>query len=642
MAICLQKGGNVNLSKETPSLTRILIGLGWDARATEGQPFDLDASVFMVKADGKVPSDAYFIFYNQMKSPEGSVEHGGDNRDGAGEGDDESIKISLSSVPSEIQRLVIAVSIHDAESRKQNFSQISNAFIRIVNQENNEEIACFNLSEDYSTETAMVFGEVYRYGTDWKFRAVGQGYSGGLRALTLQYGVDVSDPGDNTSEAEVTKTKQIRAEAAFSRWIQMRGGELSAEAANRIINGEDFDEVIESCLGDHPDAVESQIPGEYILYESDSIEEIAGILKDFKTDSLTCVADDIPVPFKALIVPLGDAEEAIEEGNEAFVNIEALPTHIGDLAAKVIATLHSEACDKQDRLYKRLFYKRDNDDGPLYLWAFLDDWNGLSLSVEKTVSDDRTPNITFVFFLVSSALPYGDEIVDQDDEAYELIAGQCQYALYMPAIVIGDEVPKLSIEDDSDRGIQRLVIEYRDTVTSIVYDSLATDADKDDDDDDDDDDDEESMSLNDWETKLLDENFTQRRSACSSRSYFFVLIYSKEGGDYDREILGGALLPDKEWSCIDPPGPTFDGFGEIFTRERLKENEGKILLGQLRRIASVESIVDEIFPYLDGLFIANKDVKSFEEILHNPDRLATLIQSGSDDDCVEIVEYEPQ
>jgi hypothetical protein len=148
------------------------------------------------------------------------------------------------------------------------------------------------------------------------------------------------------------------------------------------------------------------------------------------------------------------------------------------------------------------------------------------------------------------------------------------------------------------------------------------------------------MSLSDnWETRLLDENFTQRRSEYTSRSYF-VLIYSKESVDYDREILGEALLPDEEWGCIDPPGP-IDGFGEIFTQERLEENNGKLLLGQLRGIASVERIVDEIFPYIDGLFIANNDERVFDEIPHNSDSLAALIRSGSDNDCVEIAEYEP-
>jgi len=191
MAITLQKGGNVNLSKAAPNLVNVLVGLGWDARATDGQDFDLDASLFMVKADGKVPGDAFFIFYNQAKSPEGSVEHTGDNRTGAGEGDDETIKVNLSKVPADIQRLVVTVTIHEADARKQNFGQVSNAFIRIVNQDNNQEIARFDLSEDYSTETAMIFGEIYRHDRDWKFRAVGQGYAGGLHALALQHGVNV-------------------------------------------------------------------------------------------------------------------------------------------------------------------------------------------------------------------------------------------------------------------------------------------------------------------------------------------------------------------------------------------------------------------------------------------------------------------
>jgi tellurium resistance protein TerD len=190
MAVNLSKGGNVNLSTESPGLSRVLVGLGWDARATDGQSFDLDASLFMVKADGKVPSDAYFIFYNQMRSPDGAVEHTGDNQTGAGEGDDESIRIQLPNVPAEIQRLVVAVTIHDAEVRRQNFGQVNNAFMRIVNEGTGAEIARFDLSEDYSTETAMIFGELYRNGSDWKFKAVGQGFTGGLRALASQYGVN--------------------------------------------------------------------------------------------------------------------------------------------------------------------------------------------------------------------------------------------------------------------------------------------------------------------------------------------------------------------------------------------------------------------------------------------------------------------
>lgn len=191
MAINLNKGGNVNLSKEAPNLENVLIGLGWDARATDGQAFDLDASVFMVKSDGKVPNDSHFIFYNQLKSPDGSVEHTGDNLTGDGDGDDESVQVTLSRVPAEIQRLVIVVTIHDADARRQNFGQVSNAFVRIVNRDNHQEAVRFDLSEDYSTETAMIFGEIYRHGGDWKFRAVGQGYAGGLRALALQHGVNV-------------------------------------------------------------------------------------------------------------------------------------------------------------------------------------------------------------------------------------------------------------------------------------------------------------------------------------------------------------------------------------------------------------------------------------------------------------------
>ena len=191
MALSLQKGGNLSLSKTTPNLTNIIIGLGWDARSTDGAAFDLDASLFMVSATGKVRSDADFIFYNQTKSSCGSIEHTGDNRTGAGDGDDESIKVNLPKVPTEITRLVVAVTIHDAEARRQSFGQVMGAFIRIVNAADNSEIARFDLSEDYSTETAMIFGEVYRYNDEWKFKAVGQGYAGGLYALCQQHGVNV-------------------------------------------------------------------------------------------------------------------------------------------------------------------------------------------------------------------------------------------------------------------------------------------------------------------------------------------------------------------------------------------------------------------------------------------------------------------
>lgn len=191
MSISLVKGANVSLSKEEPGLTRILIGLGWDARATDGADFDLDASAFLLSAENKVRSDDDFIFYNQMRSPEGSVEHTGDNRTGEGDGDDEAIKVDLSKVPGEIQKLAIAVTIHEAEDRRQNFGMVQNAFIRIVNDADGRELARYDLTEDYSVETALVFGEVYRNGADWKFRAVGQGYQGGLAPLASNYGVSV-------------------------------------------------------------------------------------------------------------------------------------------------------------------------------------------------------------------------------------------------------------------------------------------------------------------------------------------------------------------------------------------------------------------------------------------------------------------
>ncbi|MFN4317479.1 TerD family protein [Acinetobacter parvus] len=191
MAISLNKGGNLSLSKTDPTLVRILIGLGWDERATDGASFDLDASAFLLTASGKVRGDHDFIFYNQLKSQDGSVEHTGDNRSGQGDGDDESLVVDLSKVSPEIEKIAITVTIHDAQSRGQNFGQIANAFIRVVNQDSGIEIVRFDLAEDYSTETAMVFGEVYRHNGEWKFRAVGQGYTGGLAAMCQQYGIQV-------------------------------------------------------------------------------------------------------------------------------------------------------------------------------------------------------------------------------------------------------------------------------------------------------------------------------------------------------------------------------------------------------------------------------------------------------------------
>lgn len=192
MGVILQKGANVNLSKIAPTLTKILVGIGWDVRSTTGDEFDLDASLFMVGENGKVYSDADFIFYNQTKSLCGSVEHTGDNRTGEGDGDDESMKVELDKVPDNIHRLVITVTIYNAESRKQNFGMVSGASVRLVNIMDNIEIIRFDLSEDYSTETAMIFGEIYRYNGEWKFRAVGQGYAGGLRELCVQHGVRVN------------------------------------------------------------------------------------------------------------------------------------------------------------------------------------------------------------------------------------------------------------------------------------------------------------------------------------------------------------------------------------------------------------------------------------------------------------------
>jgi len=190
MAISLQKGGNVNLSKEAPGLTKVIIGLGWDPRATDGKEFDLDGSAFLLKADGKVRGDSDFIFYNNLKSSDGSVTHTGDNRSGEGEGDDERVVVDLSQVPADIDRLAVAVTIHEAEQRNQNFGMVSRAYIRCLNADGEKEIARYDLSEDGSIETAMIFGELYRAGSEWKFRAVGQGYKGGLGPLARSYGVN--------------------------------------------------------------------------------------------------------------------------------------------------------------------------------------------------------------------------------------------------------------------------------------------------------------------------------------------------------------------------------------------------------------------------------------------------------------------
>ena len=190
MAISLQKGGNVNLSKEAPNLKKIIVGLGWDPRSTDGATFDLDGSAFLLKSDGKVRGDSDFIFYNNLKSTDGSVVHTGDNQTGEGEGDDERIEIDLTRVPSDIDRISITVTIHDADARRQNFGMVSKAFIRCLNAEGEREIARYDLSEDSSTETAMIFGEIYRYNGEWKFKAIGQGFNGGLGPLARSFGVN--------------------------------------------------------------------------------------------------------------------------------------------------------------------------------------------------------------------------------------------------------------------------------------------------------------------------------------------------------------------------------------------------------------------------------------------------------------------
>lgn len=192
MAVNLTKGANVSLSREAPSLKKIHIGLGWDARATDGEEFDLDASAFLLGENQKVSCDDDFIFYNQKHSTCGSVEHMGDNKTGSGDGDDEVITIELQKVSSKIKKIAICVTIHDALARKQNFGQVSNAYMRVVNLDTDKEIAKFDLSEDYSVETAMIFGEIYLNNNEWKFKAVGQGYAGGLDAMCVQYGVCVS------------------------------------------------------------------------------------------------------------------------------------------------------------------------------------------------------------------------------------------------------------------------------------------------------------------------------------------------------------------------------------------------------------------------------------------------------------------
>ena len=186
--LSLQKGNNLSLTKTSPGLTVATVGLGWDPRTTSGEAFDLDASALLVSASGKVRSSADFIFYNQTEAADGSVKHLGDNRSGEGEGDDEQISIDLKSVSADIERVVIAVSIDQADERRQNFGQVRGAYCRVLDQDD-KEIVRFDLSEDAAPETAMIFAEVYRSGSEWKFKAVGQGYPTGLAGIAGDYGV---------------------------------------------------------------------------------------------------------------------------------------------------------------------------------------------------------------------------------------------------------------------------------------------------------------------------------------------------------------------------------------------------------------------------------------------------------------------
>lgn len=191
MGVTLSKGGNVSLTKEAPNLTAVSVGLGWDVRDTTGGDFDLDASAIGLDSNKKSVDDLFFVFYNNLRSPDGAIEHTGDNRTGEGEGDDESIDIDLVALSPKVESIVFPVSIHDADSLGQNFGQVVNAFIRVVDRADNRELARFDLSEDASTETAMVFGELYRRGLEWKFRAIGQGYASGLTGIVRDYGINV-------------------------------------------------------------------------------------------------------------------------------------------------------------------------------------------------------------------------------------------------------------------------------------------------------------------------------------------------------------------------------------------------------------------------------------------------------------------
>ena len=190
-SLTLTKGNNLSLTKADPGLERALIGLGWDPRTTSGEAFDLDASALLVGADGKVRSQDDFIFYNQLQAKDGSVVHLGDNRSGVGDGDDEQILIDLSLIAADVDRVVIVVSIDQADARGQNFGQIRGAYCRVLNQDTDQEVVRYDLSEDAAPETSMIFAEIYRNRAEWKFRAVGQGYASGLHGIATDFGISL-------------------------------------------------------------------------------------------------------------------------------------------------------------------------------------------------------------------------------------------------------------------------------------------------------------------------------------------------------------------------------------------------------------------------------------------------------------------
>lgn len=192
MPVCLKKGQKVSLTKDNPGLSKVVVGLGWDVNAFDtGGDFDLDAAAFLLADTGKITKSEDFVFYGNLTHPSGSVQHMGDNRTGVGDGDDEQIKVNLASVPDNITKIAFTVTIYEAEQRNQNFGQVNNAFIRIYNEETGEEMLRYDLGEDFSIETAAVFGELYKNGNEWKFNAIGSGYQGGLAALCTNFGVEV-------------------------------------------------------------------------------------------------------------------------------------------------------------------------------------------------------------------------------------------------------------------------------------------------------------------------------------------------------------------------------------------------------------------------------------------------------------------